>query len=84
MLRVGYRMPLDFEIRPVPRIIRELPPSLSAYRVWFSWQQPHMGSLLTRPARPMKNPYTAGFQVVAVESRNSNAHTQPKPMRIGA
>jgi hypothetical protein len=35
MLRVGYRIPLDLMIRPVARIVRELPPSLSTYRVPF-------------------------------------------------
>lgn len=33
MLRIGYRMPLGLMIRPAVRIIRELPPSLTAYRI---------------------------------------------------
>jgi hypothetical protein len=36
MLRTDYRTPLDLMIRPVARIVRELPPSLSTYRVPFS------------------------------------------------
>jgi hypothetical protein len=33
MLRIGYRKPLGLMIRPAVRIVRELPPSLSTYRI---------------------------------------------------
>ena len=38
MLRVGYRKPLGLMIRPAARVIRELPPSLAAYRVAVSFR----------------------------------------------
>ena len=44
MLRIGYRTPLGFEIRPADRIIRELPPSLTAYRLRFPSAPPRLGA----------------------------------------
>jgi hypothetical protein len=38
MRRIGYRLPLGLMMRPAPRIIRELPPSLAAYRVQVFFQ----------------------------------------------
>ena len=44
MLRIGYRTPLGLTIRTAARVIRELPPSLSAYRVRFSPAPPRLGA----------------------------------------
>ena len=38
MRRIGYRLPLGLMIRPAARVIRELPPSLAAYRVAVSFR----------------------------------------------
>ena len=45
MLRIGYRMPLGLMIRPAARIIRELPPSLAAYRVAVSFHAAPLAAL---------------------------------------
>lgn len=38
MRRIDYRLPLGLMMRPAPRILRELPPSLAAYRVQVFFQ----------------------------------------------
>lgn len=45
MQRTGYRLPLGLMIRPAARVIRELPPSLAAYRVAVSFHAAPLAAL---------------------------------------
>ena len=65
MLRIGYRMPLGLTMRPADRILRELPPSLSAYRLRFPSAPPRLRCLLTCGVRvaAIKKPCKGGFRL---------------------
>lgn len=45
MRRIEYRLPLGLMMRPAARVIRDLPPSLAAYRVAVSFHAAPLAAL---------------------------------------
>ena len=64
-------------IRPAPRIIRELPPSLTAYRVRFPSAPPRLGCLLSCGVRRLNVDEKKPLGLAPSETGNPLRDSQP-------
>lgn len=87
MLTIGYVMPLDLTIRPVPRVVRELHPSLAAYRVIVLLTATlcrfiaHAVSTTCESYNGWVHGCDGG---VCLVNARTEAYAQPKPMRYNS
>ena len=66
MLRIDYRIPLDLMIRPVARIVRELPPSLTTYRVALSFRAVRLTLAIVRSTAGVERTKKSRLQLPSV------------------